>query len=529
MKVLRMRNACRKSLVVPFSVLLGLFAFKSDPPASAQNTETPETDQAASTENASKAIDKLNVATEEIPLSRQPYRVVIDVAFGRQAGISAFARERFADDFKRTCRRTWGAMWDADYRVHMGETPRAIGQLEELTADSVHSRLSEDSCDKAFFISIDSVGIEWTVTAREWDARSRTLTPVESETTLEVNLLDETLRDVMIRLFRPVLLLDYAYFDHIELRTQAGEFPAPDPRARQIVKGDVARPILRYQDKRDPTKILRIQELPLTFIVIHTVERSRVIGDKITGVGAAFGAKSRRVEQIALRERPRYSKSEVSLVLRGSGLPVVGHRVELIPKLRPRDEEMGPKLETWSDRNGTVQFEQDRRYPNFWVYVHSGREILARVPYVPGLSQKETIELPDDTIRLSVEGELSLLRGRLIDNVARRAKFMAFAQKHAKANEWEKTLEQLDAMKELDGLSVFRTDLNAIKVPALQRASAARNRVAQKRIARMCNDLDQVLGRFFDSSREIAFREKLETIRQDAELLPSAESNELPE
>jgi hypothetical protein len=49
--------------------------------------------------------------------------------------------------------------------------------------------------------------------------------------------------------------------------------------------------------------------------------------------------------------------------------------------------------------------------------VRSGQHLLARLPFVPGLTQTLSADLPDDSVRLSVEGSVSLIQADLVDLV----------------------------------------------------------------------------------------------------------------
>ena len=56
------------------------------------------------------------------------------------------------------------------------------------------------------------------------------------------------------------------------------------------------------------------------------------------------------------------------------------------------------------------------------------------------------LELPDDTLRLEIEGSIATLQAELVDAVARRAVLMALAKARAKSEQWEAvaaTIKQL--------------------------------------------------------------------------------------
>jgi hypothetical protein len=169
-----------------------------------------------------------------------------------------------------------------------------------------------------------------------------------------------------------------------------------------------------------------------------------------------------------------------------------------------------------ADRNGQVTLNASLSATGrpVWLFVKSGQALLARVPIVPGAQSVETLELPDDTLRLETEGNIASLQAELVDTVARRAVLMSVARARAKAREWEAVaaiLKQLDGMPKAPE---FGVKINAIRVPALKTARARRDRTTEARIQKLCDELGELVTNYLDEEKTKELREELAEIRQ---------------
>jgi hypothetical protein len=98
-------------------------------------------------------------------------------------------------------------------------------------------------------------------------------------------------------------------------------------------------------------------------------------------------------------------------------------------------------------------------------------------------------------MRLAVESEIRLLNGRVVDAVARRMSHVIRASAHAQAKKWKEVDAELAAFRELPGLAEFERQLNAIRIPALEAADKAKNRMARRAIEKLCNDASAIINR----------------------------------
>lgn len=454
--------------------------------------------------------DKKEKAPPPIPIAQDPYKVVVNVTVPRHKRMTPRMRSTLQKDIARLIERTWGGMWVAD--VRMNDWMLVDSAIQSLDKETVSKRFGKDY-DKVLFVSIDPEA--WSITTREWDYRSNSLTVPAHGSAFDLAAVPNKVIELLVEVFQPVLLLrrtDKFDKSYIEVTLKAGEFPAPDPIATQIKPGDVLTPVVRYFNKRVKGQVDRIQYQTLTYLVVQAIDREVIGGTLLSGVPTVFGRNARRAEQFALRRRPRHASTKVKLVLRSNpDKPLLCHRVNVVSKLKYRDEELAPSVNFISDRYGEVEVPVGS-YPTYWIYVYSGKLLLARIPYAPGLLDEETVLMPDDSMRLLVEGEVDLLKGRLIDLVARRAVHMSAAQHYSKKGMAEECKAEVAALDELPGEKDFLDQITTFRQPAIQKAMAARNRVSRGRIIKVCTEIERVLKTYFDPSRMDAFKEQLDNI-----------------
>jgi hypothetical protein len=361
--------------------------------------------------------------------------------------------------------------------------------------------------------------------------------------------------------FRPVLLLSGPSVDksELEFHLQAGTITPPDPSAAQIAEGDVLRTFLRQLDRRNPGKVKLLQRLDLCYVRVTSfnqelrsdslsptdvdvtledtaIDPSSVYTDSghVKGVLIShglvpFGGRGRNMQQIGLRQRPSAGKSRVRMVLQARpDRPLICYRVDRVAKLRQTDVNEEPGVRMLSDRKGDIEIEVDPKNPTFWLYVYSGSVLLARVPYAPGLIPQDTMKLPDDSVRLGVEGELYLLRDQLVDMVAQKAVHMSLAKKAAAEGNvegLEAAIAQLDA---LPGQKRFEDLLNRTRSEAVAKADQQRNPTAKRKVESLCGKMGESLALFFSPEKRLKEAEELEKIRQSAGTRAAAPTTPAP-
>lgn len=470
----------------------------------------------SSPQEAEAAADKATAENAEQPeappkpLAQQPYKIRLSVSVATHPARDQVFRDRLLKQLRRSVRRTWGGMWQAE--VLMNEDIHSALTIDRLTPEEMSKRFA-DTYDKVISVAIDPRTLN--ISAREWDWRSNTLNVTATRRAYDEADVAPSVIRLLQTVFEPVLTFERSEGDFIEMYLKAGEYPAPDPAARQVRVGDVLRPFVRYFNKKKRSVVDKIQDQTLTYLIVSSVDRGRVAGTLISGVPTVFGKKARRAEMFALRRRPRFDHTRLRLVLRPNpDKPLLCHRVNVVDKLKYRDKERTTPLDLISDRYGKVRVPVGEQ-PTYWIYVYSGKLLLARIPYAPGLVEEETIYMPDDSMRLLVEGEVDLLKGELIDLVARRAVHMSAAVAYAKQAKGEAVKAEVAALEALPGLDEFKTKITNFERPAIDKAVAVGNRVSRGRIKKVCQEIRNVLNNFFDPEKMKQFKDRLDQIYGD--------------
>lgn len=482
----------------------------------------------------------------EIPLYQKPYRVTVTVGFDGPDTSSPVLRQQLVDDIRLGIARMYGAMWDVQVSASDWMIPANTHRLQRLTEADLIDRYPETAAEKVILISIaGDLGL-FEISSREFDSRVQELSPLLTRQTYDVQSVSHLACQLTRDCFRPVLLLSGPTVDgkSLEFHLQAGAFVPPDPSAAQIADGDVLRTFMRQLDRRNPGKIKFRQKLDLCYIrvtsfnrVLSTaigpedqdvsiegavppnesefIDRGHVQGVMIAHGPVPFGGKGRNLQQIGLRQRPAAEKSRVRMVLKARpDRPLICYRVDRVSKLLQTDVSDIPNVRLLTDRNGEVEIAVDPANPTYWLYVYSGSMLLARVPYAPGLIPQDVMLLPDDSIRLAVEGELYLLRDELVDMVAQKAVYVSIAKKAAAAGDKsgvEAALANLDA---LPGQQHFESELNRIRAPAVQKADAQKNAAGKRRVETLCTKMGESLTAFFSTEKKIREGEELRQLRE---------------
>jgi len=518
------------------------------PPTAVSATPVPGNKTA--TTDGSGATVAPTEPTPEIPLTHRPYKVIVEIGYDGNETNSRNVRAAFTEEIRKGLTRMYGAMWDAEIRASEWFVPASPDRLERMVETELQARYDASATEKVLLIAVAGNNGEYQIGCREFDTRVQELSPLRAEQTQD----SQSVGNVACRLardsFRPILLLSGPSIDKTELefQLQAGTLIPPDPSATQIMEGDVLRTFLRQLDRRNPKKIKLLQRLDLCYVRVTSfdeelradavsaedqavrvegteddpsavyTDNGHVRGVLISHGAVPFGGRGRSMEQIGLRQRPSASKSSVRLVLQSRpDRPLICFRVDKVAKLRQTDVNEAPGVRMLSDRNGDIEISVDPMNPTFWLYVYSGSALLARVPYAPGLIPQDSMKLPDDSVRLGVEGELYLLRDQLVDMVAQKAVYMSLARKAAgegNVSALETAIGQLDA---LPGQKRFEEQLNQIKTDAVTKAKQQRNPGAQKKVETLCGKMGESLTLFFAADKRVKDAQELEKLRQSAE------------
>jgi len=481
-------------------------------------------------------------------ISLQPYRIRVDIAYAPDARLNPANRLQIQQQLQQIIERSVGEKWvlSEEMKKKTGSA-NAIGiyendwlplssseGLQRLQPDEVLKRYPSQPFDKLFLISIEAEGIGYLVSGREFDYLSQQLSPLLTHHTFEKSFLSETVFHSMRDLFSSVLTVETVNDDQVTVSEQASQYLTPDPTIGTLEKNFYFVPFFRYLNRDRQVK--NIQFIPWTYLILEDINRKYATCSISSGLRGILGGSRRRVETLALHVKPKYTQTNLTLIPRGTSTQTsAGMKVELSPldpqEVRqrqlaaekqkkqtnspPPDSEDYMSGEYLTNRSGAITLAADPEHPLVWLYVRSGKALVANVPYIPGIDHEITIQIPDDRIRLNVEGELAVLNGELIEAVASLSMKMARIRKWAKNNEWPKVDE---GIRELEsGISpkqIFQDKLNVIQVTAVEEAQSQKNKAAQSRITGLCRETAGRIERFLDPAGIIDLKAEIQDLKQ---------------
>lgn len=512
---LRRRVAPRKVfaslLVLAFSLAPTASAFQTpgqnETPLEAQTPDETPSPASAAPEAAQAALPgqqqpaaspATQVSAEQpLPIQLQPYRIHIGVAFAGDPRLTPRFRSQALEQLASSVHRVMGRMWEPTIELSTWLAPGDMAALERLTEEQMRERTPESRFDKAIVLCIDMRGNRFVIAARQWDAKSRELGPLRIRETCDRRTVASEAFSVVHVVFQPVAeVTDVSDDGQVTMLLRAGELYPSDPEAAQVVPGSLMQPYFRYMDR--DFQLRQINRVPWTYLTVDDIDVAILHCSPVSGIRAPITKSRRRVEVVASLVQPDLDRTVIKLVpFRNPGKPLVGHYVQVSAEPKPA-EAQDDQLELLSGRAGEVVIPRDPEHPLVWIRVRSGNSILARVPFVPGVEPHRVMELPDDTERLRVEGQVATLQGELVDNVARRAILLSLVRSLAESGDWKNFDKQMASLQKLPETRYFESRLTAIRVPAVESARKRRDRSAEGRVNRLCDQMAELIKRFLD-------------------------------
>jgi hypothetical protein len=334
----------------------------------------------------------------------------------------------------------------------------------------------------------------------------------------------EELFRLLSELFQPLLVVEEADVARnvIALKLRAGGFvpeeAAQDPKAEtlrvQIRAGTILMAFFRYHDKDGSLR--QVQMLPWTYLVVDNVVRGRVQATLVTGIRTPLGAKtSKRVHSLAVARQVRFPSTTLQIELRNNPRKkLAGHDISATVKKYPDEEHKTPELfKLTTNRLGRLDIPVLPEHDIVWLRIHSGAALLALVPFAPGLVPELILDLPDDSIRLAVEGDLTQIRARLVDTVARRAALMVRARKAAAEKDWKTVDEEMAKLDQLPSLGEFRQQISDILVKSTTQASQQKSRLTERKVRELCDAATRLVEKYLSEERINQLKEELRESR----------------
>ena len=256
------------------------------------------------------------------------------------------------------------------------------------------------------------------------------------------------------------------------------------------------------------------------------VDGSTVTGRVQSGLKLALGGKKRgRIDTLIVTLRPQYPSTRIELTTQVKPvLPLVAHRIEVRTEpVVPRPTEEHPEIdpnstllhELITDRRGLAKLSIDAERPLVWLFTYSGQHLLARVPFVAGIASQVRLEVPDDSTRLTAEADLQMLQGEVIDAVALRNTAIATIRSAAKKDDWATVNQKLALIKRNSDIGSLSDRLNAVRVTGTTAARSHRDKGAEVRINRMCDETATLIKAHLGADNVTTLSEEMEALQSE--------------
>lgn len=349
------------------------------------------------------------------------------------------------------------------------------------------------------------------VFVQEIDARLRLAGPVVRCERRQRAGWEEAAVEGIVAAFRPLVRLERGTATEIAVVPRAARL-LDEGSPLSLPPGAVLQPFVRRNDRYGEAQAKDIQLVAWTYLIAPATPlapgQRRVTCDVVSGMGNPLGGRvSTRIERLAIVLRPEERGTILTFRTRlGAKEPLAGLEVLEIPlpaKPTPATETpatpaaaaptVKPVPLGVSDHRGEIHLPPISGTPLQMLLVRHGREALARLPVVPGASERITAYLPDDRPRLDAEGYLLGMQQQVIDAAARREILAARCRRlveDGKLAGIEPLLVEMRALPTRDGLKQ-QLAVQQAKFPAADPA-------IKKKIDKMFADVAAAIDKHLD-------------------------------
>jgi hypothetical protein len=383
------------------------------------------------------------------------------------------------------------AVWGAVMQAGVFPAPAQIRgsmcyRLEGVSVDTVvaAAEKADLDADKVYLATLSWREGTLVVRVRELDCHSRQLGPVVEQSCATIAGLASALCDALSESFTPLVRIEQVEDGKMIARLRAGGLIVNPTSPALIEPGMVLRPVIRRNDRNGQPARGGIQPIPWSFLSVDERRDSLVECTLRSGYRAAIPPRGGvRLERLALLVRPRHDATRLTLKSRSDDTkPLIGYEIH---RRLPEQEETA--LLGTTDVHGSVVIPRGEGTLETLI-VKSGKQLLARLPIVPGYEETLTAKIVDDDGRLAAEGFVAALSSRALDLVARREILAARIRARVKDGKVDEAQRLLDEFRRLE----TRADLNR-DLDRFRRQVSAGDKLTQTRIDKLFADAQRFL------------------------------------
>ena len=176
-----------------------------------------------------------------------PYQVQVFVAVAPQPPLTPRLQSALCNTLSARIEAVLGAAWNAEVTPPPPALYREMVRgLADLRADQIP--LPPPQVDKVLLVAVAGTADGMTVTARDFDVRTRVLNTAVTRPVWQTGALGEAALEALLAAFAPVARIERLEKDGMAvLRPKATGLPLGDRKLALLREGDVLQPIVRYQ------------------------------------------------------------------------------------------------------------------------------------------------------------------------------------------------------------------------------------------------------------------------------------------
>jgi len=336
------------------------------------------------------------------------------------------------------------------------QKPAAKNAAKPVVAKSPYLPLLKK--DKLFLLGVTDQGSSWRVQVRELDLHTRTLSPLFEREVVNLDMLADESFDAIAEAFHPIARVESSEGKSAELTVRAGGLVQSKDSPLYIGSRAVLRPVIRRNNRHGEPLKAGVVEVDWTYIFVDSEERGQLQCQVWSAMrNPVAGRTSSRTQRFGLLVRPTGRPTQLKLVAQDDeahslkGYDVFAKTPQPLGKDEKLAEEEEPKKLGQTDWRGVIEIEPIKSGVRV-IYVRNGRQLLARLPMVPGYYPEQTATLPNDDSRLKVESYVTGIQNSLLDLVIQQKVLEIRIQGKIKEKKYEEANTLLDEFRELTSL-----------------------------------------------------------------------------
>ena len=458
----------------------------------------------------------------ELPIEFQPYRVQITFDTSACAAIVRPEVAQFRQELQDVVQSTWGSLWQLQWSDGL-EAAKNAGQTPNT------------SPDVEFRVRLDFRPYRYVAEIIAHEPLFAHQSPVLRVEAASLHELQAAVVSTLWKLFRPRARWEPIDAQQAQFRVQGAALALGDPDLSLLRPTEAFTPWVILQP-REKNTAPRANAVPWTLCLLRQQAEGRGVATVVSGLRNALATRPRgRVELIAVAARAQWPQTSLLLKTNtATPRPLVAHEVLVTPEPEPiapvgttsapagetatseepsATEIAQPALRLISDREGRVWLPRDDSTPVSWVKLLSGDQTLAEIPLVPGATARLELAVADDLLRLRAEGQLHLLQGELVSVIAERTALQLACRNAAKRQSWTDVDTYLLQTGSLPTAEQMRERVSGIRVPAVAAARAKGDKLAERRVQRMCDETIALIQQHLADDKLRLLREEMAELR----------------